>query len=73
MRGDDFGKFSLEGKESTNLFLGDGFGKPGGDEYGKCFTPYLLRLIQAVFFWLISHFSGDDFGNCEESVSPSWE
>jgi len=49
MLGDDFGKYPLEEGESTNRFLGDEFGKPGSDEYGKCFTPYLLRLIQAVF------------------------
>jgi len=63
--GDDFGKYPLEDGGSTNLFLGDEFGKRKSDEYRKCFTPYLLRLIQAVFFWLMSHFSGDDFGNCE--------
>ena len=33
--GDDFGKSALQERISTNLFLGDGSGKPGSDEYGK--------------------------------------
>jgi len=33
--GDDFGKYPLEDPESTDLFLGDGSGKPGSDEDGK--------------------------------------
>ncbi|MCX6664053.1 MAG: hypothetical protein NTZ75_07385 [Euryarchaeota archaeon] len=37
--GDDFGKFPQEDRESTNLFLGDGFGKPGSDEYGTSGSP----------------------------------
>jgi hypothetical protein len=35
MPGDDFGKFSLEDPESTNLFLGDGSGKKKSVEDGK--------------------------------------
>jgi len=36
-----------------------------GDEFGKGFSPFLIGLLRQYFFWLMSHFSGDDFGNCE--------
>ncbi|MBE3135982.1 MAG: hypothetical protein IMZ43_01080 [Thermoplasmata archaeon] len=45
MLGDDFGKSAREDEKSTNLFLGDGFGKPGSDEYGKCFSPGFSGLL----------------------------
>jgi len=43
--GDDFGKFALEDRESTNLVLGDEFGTALSDEYGKCFTPDFSGLM----------------------------
>ncbi|MBE3121149.1 MAG: hypothetical protein IMZ58_02955 [Thermoplasmata archaeon] len=45
MLGDDFGKSALQDRISTNLFLGDGFGKPGSDEYGKWFSPGFSGLL----------------------------
>ncbi|MCJ7698207.1 MAG: hypothetical protein MUO73_07755 [Thermoplasmata archaeon] len=39
MPGDEFGKSALEDEKSTNLFLGDGSGKPRSAGYGTRISP----------------------------------
>ena len=44
--GDDFGKFPLDDRESTNLFLGDELGNGLSDEYGNNFSPGFSCLLR---------------------------